>query len=198
MKGLIGISVVLVLTSTAQAAPDARIVCTGEPRLEGVDKGSVLVSTEEAGLVRVVDGVEKGTGEPEGDEAVMSPEAFCAAHQGVDTFILPAPRMIDTPREPDGAEMSPEPQARPQARTADKPADTDDEAEADDAEGEADGVPKSLAAMPALPGSHKSFDPQVLSEPSCSQSGVGQGGGGWWFLMLPLIVGLRRRMEGDR
>jgi hypothetical protein len=105
MKGWTPVVVVtfgLIAASAAVAAPAGspaplpRIVCDAKPRLEGLD--FVFLSTDRVGAVQVI-----SNGEPvEGDDTpVMDPKAFCAAHDGIDTFILPAPRLIDNLPDPE-------------------------------------------------------------------------------------------------
>lgn len=196
MKGLIGIGVVLgCLVSAAQAAPEARIDCTGEPRIDGVDDKGVQLSTDVVGHVRVVDKLDVGE---EDDEDVMDVTSFCKAHEGVDAFILPAPRIIDEPRSPDGEEELELQQ--PGHPAADKQVD-DDEPEADDdgddAHDEQASATKSRAGLVEMPGVHKSFDPQMVQPAECSQA-VGRHQTGWWFALLPLLLMVRVRREGDR
>jgi len=212
MKGLIGIGVVLgCLANSAQAAPEARIECTGEPRLEGAGDKGVEISTDVVGLVRVVGDLEAADGGEKGDEAengddVMSPEAFCDAHEGIDTFILPAPRVLEEPRSPDGEdELEIERPDRPDTdgdsdsddgKTVDGADDSDQSAEgADDAN---HGQPKmGMGDLPDVAGAHKSLDPQLMNRGGCSQA-VGHTDTGWWFALLPLLLLVRVRGEGDR
>lgn len=195
MKGLIGLGVILGCITAAHAAPETRIVCTGEPRLEGAGEKGVEISTDIVGLVRVVDGLDEGEGkggEGEEDEQVLSAKDFCAAHEGVDTFILPAPRLLDEPRSPDaedGLELQ-EP-GRPDTESEDKPLEVADDG------GEGGQGTGTMADLPDVGGHYKSFDPQMQTGHGCSQA-VGHTRTGWWFALLPLLLLVRVRGEGDR
>lgn len=193
MKGLIGIGVFLgCLATAAHAEPEIRIVCTGEPRLDGADE--VEISTDILGLVRVVDGPEMGDGGEKGEGDEISVEGFCAAHDSVDQFILPAPRMIDEPRSPDAEdELEPEPPGRPDTQADDKPLETADDDDGSDGDVRAE----KHGDLPDLAGTHKSIGPRKMSAGGCSQA-VGHTETGWWFALLPLLLLVRVRGEGDR
>lgn len=196
MKRLIGIGAIIgCLAAAAQAAPveEARIACDGEPRLEGVDKDNVEISTALMGVVKV--------GQPtddDGDDEVVSPKDFCQAHEGIDAFILPAPRVLDEPQERPEDELTLEAPSRPDrdgGKTVDD--EVDDDAD-DDAAEDDDGA--AGATSYALPDGvqYKTLDPQMASAHGCSQSAVGQAPSGWWFALLPLMLAVRRRGEGAR
>ncbi len=196
MKGLIGIGVVLgCLASAAQAAPEGRIECTGEPRIDGADPKGVELSTDVVGHVRVVD---KVTSEDD-DEAVMDVASFCEAHEGVDAFILPAPRIIDQPRSPDGEDEQLELEELQRPDSGKKVEDDEPEAEGDEGDDEVEQEPatKSMASLTGGPGAQKSFDPQMAEARGCSQTAE-QRQTGWWFALLPLLLMVRVRREGGR
>lgn len=205
MKGLIGFGTFCgcllgLLATAAHAAPEARIECTGEPRLEGVGDKGIEISTDVVGLVRVVGDLEavEDEGEAEGDEAVMTAKAFCDAHEGVDTFILPAPRLVDEPRTPDGEEqLELERPGRPEAGTGQKSVDTPEADDGGDDSDEAQTQAMGMADLPDVAGQYKSFDPQMTTGSGCSQA-AGQSQTGWWFALLPLLLMVRVRREGDR
>jgi len=203
MKGLIGIGAILgLLTATAHAAPEeVRIECDGEPRIEGTSVSNIEISTAEYGLLRIVDG------DDEGDEGAVTPKELCDAYEGIDAFILPAPRVLDEPHQP-GEEDELELQApdRPD-RAGEKPFEAaDDQGEAaddpggDDAEGQdasGESGMGNLGDVPDEVGQYKSIDYQMNSE-GCSQTAVGNGGTGWWWALLPMLLMVRRRGEGAR
>lgn len=198
MKGLIGIGTffgcLFGCLAAGHAAPEARIDCTGEPRLEGVDDKGVEISTDVVGLVRVVGTLEEVTDEGD-DEAVMSAKAFCEAHGGVDAFILPAPRVLDEPRTPDGEdELQLERPDRPDTNGGQKAVETQDDTDDDASEDDGYG---SMADLPDVAGSYKSIDHQATSASGCSQA-ADHSQTGWWFALLPLLLMVRVRREGDR
>lgn len=201
MKGLIGFGTFCgcllgLLATAAHVAPEARIECTGEPRLEGVGDKGVEISTDVVGLVRVVGDLEpvEDEGEGEADGAVMSAKAFCDAHEGVDTFILPAPRLLDEPRSPDGEDqLELERPDRPDTSSGQKSVETQEADDGDDGQGQ----PGGMSDLPDVAGQYKSFDPQMTTGSGCSQA-ADNSQTGWWFALLPLLLMVRLRREGDR
>ncbi len=197
MKGLIRLAVVLgCVTAAAEAAPEARIVCSGEPRVEGADKAGVEISTDAVGLVRVVDGLDEGDdAHSEKGDPVLTAEEFCASHEGIDTFILPAPRMIDTPRPGEEGDLELE---EPGRREMDDKGDDQLEVEDDDSGGGGgEQSSKSASGLPSMDGHYKSIDPQMQTSAGCSQA-ADHAETGWWFALLPLLLLVRVRREGDR
>jgi hypothetical protein len=207
MKGWTQVVVVtfgLIAASAAVAAPAGspaplpRIVCDTKPRLEGLN--FVFLSTDRVGAVQVV-----GSGEPvEGDDTpVMDPKAFCAAHDGIDTFILPAPRLIDNLPDPERdrrEELEPV-SASPRGTSTPsmKPVGVDDkeeDEEADDGDAAEAGASNAVF-MDAPGGSFKSLPMKADARPSCDASAAAAPSGFMWIL-LPLLFGLRCRRGSAR
>lgn len=207
MKGWTPVVVVtfgLIAASAAVAAPARspaplpRIVCDAKPRLEGLD--FVFLSTDRVGTVQVI-----SNGEPaEGDDTpVMDPKAFCAAHDGIDTFILPAPRLIDHLPDPERdrrdelepISASPRAAGTPSMKPVDD--ENDDDADEDDADDTAEAGAANAVFMDAPGGSFKSLPMKADTRPSCDASAAEAPSGFMWIL-LPLLFGLRCRRGSAR
>lgn len=186
--GLVGVWVACVglLVGASAAVANPRIDCEDTPRLEKAGPDGVEISTDKVGLVRVT-----AEGDDDKDD-VLNPDEFCRAHEGVDVFILPAPRIIDVPAEPDNPEgLSPDREMAPGSSGKVVDDSEDDEDEADDEEGE--GTP-SIALTGA--GNYKNLPIEAAGEGGCSQAPA-DSDGGLWLLGLPIVLfGLRRRRGG--
>lgn len=184
-------------TGAPMGSPDTlpRIVCDDNPRLEGLD--FVFLSTDQVGTVQIV-----GSGQPVDDEdgaPVMDPKGFCAAHAGIDSFILPAPRILDDLPDPERDRRDElEPIASsPRATTSTpsmKPADDGDD---DDAAPDTASAPSTAVFMDAPGGAFKSKPMQADAAPSCDVSAAEAPSSFMWIL-LPLLFGLRCRRGSAR
>lgn len=189
--GRVGVWIACVGTvlGVSAALANPRIECEGTPRLEEAGPDGVEISTEKLGLVRVTE-----AGDADKDD-VLTPDAFCEAHEGIDVFILPAPRLIDAPPEPEHPEgLSPE---RPMDDSAgdDKGFgdDSDDEDDDDDDSGD-EAVPS--VALTGAPGDHKRLSLETAEVGGCSQAPTDADRTAW-LLALPIaLFGLRRRRGG--
>lgn len=191
------------MAANAAAAPPPRIVCDDMPRLEGADR--VFLSTDEVGAVQVVgDAAPLGVDES-GDVETMDPESFCAAHEGIDTFILPAPRIIDDLPEPERETdrpggLQPASAASGSPQVADNSMAAQDDS-SDDGTGEDsdDGKPGLHPGVDGPPdgAQFKSLDPTMGTQAGCDVSATRAPSGFMWIL-LPLLFGLRCRRGAAR
>lgn len=184
-------------TGAPMESPDIlpRIVCDDTPRLEGLD--FVFLSTDQVGTVQLV-----GAGEPADDEdgaPVMDPKTFCAAHAGIDNFILPAPRILDDLPDPERDrrdELEPI-TASPRGATGTPSMKPADDSDGDDATPDTASAPSTAVFMDAPGGAFKSKPMQAEGAPSCDVSAAEAPSSFMWIL-LPLLFGLRCRRGSAR
>lgn len=185
------------VAANAAAAPPPRIVCDDVPRLEGADR--VFLSTDEVGAVQVVgDAAPLAPADVESDAvAKMDPATFCQAHEGIDTFILPAPRIIDDLPEPERETDRPGALQPASAAPGSPRVVTDDGNEmtaSDDDAADGDDAPAAEKAGLAGPpdGRLKALDPTMSGQAGCDVSATDAPSDFMWIL-LPLLFGLRCR-----